>query len=381
MGAVIASTDAAAVFFLLHARGLRLRPRVERDPGGGIRHQRSVRDLSHHRAGGNSAGRQQAPGSRSSVLLAQETILGSLVGLAGGRAVVFVLNRLDLAAGAARAVRRDRSAGHLRVSPQAVHGSGLSRRLHRRPGGRKQRHAGAQHRRRLPRRRDLAGADRDVRAARPAGVAGPSAASRLAGARGGRRADAGRAAGGGVSLASRRFASACARSCSSPGSACAAPSASSSPRFRCWSGCRTRISISTWASWSFWSRCWCRAGPSPRRRAGSTSRFRAVIPLPRRVELDLPGQLEQEIVGYPAARQQSLSSPRPVAVLGAADADRARPTHPDARPRRRACARATISICWRRPRRRRRSTASSSTCRRRRRRIRACSATSSSPAT
>ena len=51
-------------------------------------------------------------------------------------------------------------------------------------------------------------------------------------------------------------------------------------------------------------------------------------PLPRRVELDLPGQLEQEIVGYPVVRQQSLSQARPAAVVGAADPGGARAEDP-----------------------------------------------------
>ena len=45
-----------------------------------------------------------------------------------------------------------------------------------------------------------------------------------------------------------------------------------------------------------------RAGPSRRPRGGCTSRCRAHDPPPRRVELDLPGQLAQELVGYRVGR-------------------------------------------------------------------------------
>ena len=69
------------------------------------------------------------------------------------------------------------------------------------------------------------------------------------------------------------------------------------------------------------------------RRGGCDVALPRSDPLPRRVELDLPGQLEQEIVGYPVSRQQSLSAARPAAVLGAADAGGARREHPESRPR------------------------------------------------
>ena len=51
-------------------------------------------------------------------------------------------------------------------------------------------------------------------------------------------------------------------------------------------------------------------------------------PLPRRVELDLPGQLEQEIVGYPLNANSPYLRARPAAVLGASDAGGARAEDP-----------------------------------------------------
>ncbi|HEY7300454.1 MAG TPA: potassium/proton antiporter [Xanthobacteraceae bacterium] len=98
VGAVVASTDAAAVFFLLHARGLRLRPRVaatievesaSNDPFAVLLTILLVEFLT--------------VGDRSwqyiATLLAEQAGLGTIVGLAGGRAIVFVLNRLGLAQG------------------------------------------------------------------------------------------------------------------------------------------------------------------------------------------------------------------------------------------------------------------------------------------
>jgi cell volume regulation protein A len=98
MGAVIASTDAAAVFFLLHARGLRLRPRVSAT----LEVESGINDpvaifltivLVEILMFGNKAW------SEIAMLLARETLLGGILGFAGGRAVVFVLNRLSLPQG------------------------------------------------------------------------------------------------------------------------------------------------------------------------------------------------------------------------------------------------------------------------------------------
>ncbi|HEY7665969.1 MAG TPA: potassium/proton antiporter [Xanthobacteraceae bacterium] len=98
VGAVVASTDAAAVFFLLHARGLRLRPRVaatlevesgSNDPFAILLTIIVVEFLS---AGERSW--QYVAG-----MLAEQAVLGTVIGLLGGRAIVFVLNRLALAQG------------------------------------------------------------------------------------------------------------------------------------------------------------------------------------------------------------------------------------------------------------------------------------------
>ena len=98
VGAVVASTDAAAVFFLVHARGLRLRPRV----GATLEVESGSNDpfavfltivLVELLLSGE--------GSWQHVLgtLAEEAILGGILGIFGGRTIVYALNRLGLAQG------------------------------------------------------------------------------------------------------------------------------------------------------------------------------------------------------------------------------------------------------------------------------------------
>jgi cell volume regulation protein A len=98
VGAVLASTDAAAVFFLLHAKGLRLRPRV----GATLEVESGINDpfaifltivlieilFSGQRSWTDILG-----------YLMQKAILGGVLGWAGGRAMVLVLNRMELPQG------------------------------------------------------------------------------------------------------------------------------------------------------------------------------------------------------------------------------------------------------------------------------------------
>src|SRR6476646_10350816 len=98
LGAVVASTDAAAVFFLINAGGLRLRPRVRatlevesgtNDPFAVFLTLLLVDYLG---AGGQSW-------SHAFVVLARDLVFGCIIGYGGGRIVAWVLNRLDLPQG------------------------------------------------------------------------------------------------------------------------------------------------------------------------------------------------------------------------------------------------------------------------------------------
>ena len=98
IGTIVASTDAAAVFFLLHARGLRLRPRV----GAVLEVESGTNDplaffltimiietlLVGHQGWLAVAG-----------AVTWKALLGGLLGLASGGGIVFVLNRLSLPQG------------------------------------------------------------------------------------------------------------------------------------------------------------------------------------------------------------------------------------------------------------------------------------------
>src|SRR5947207_3623823 len=98
VGAVVASTDAAAVFFLIHARGLRLRPRVgatlevesgSNDPFAVLLTIILVEFLT---VGDRSLQHVLA-------VFAEQSVLGTVIGVLGGWAIVVVLNRLTLAQG------------------------------------------------------------------------------------------------------------------------------------------------------------------------------------------------------------------------------------------------------------------------------------------
>ena len=98
VGAVIASTDAAAVFLLLHARGLRLRPRLNatlevesatNDPFAIFLTMVLVEILIIG----------PKPWQDIAFVLIRDAVIGGTVGWLGGLAMVFVLNRLELPQG------------------------------------------------------------------------------------------------------------------------------------------------------------------------------------------------------------------------------------------------------------------------------------------
>ncbi|HEY6833151.1 MAG TPA: potassium/proton antiporter [Pseudolabrys sp.] len=98
VGAVVASTDAAAVFFLINARGLRLRPRVRavlevesgtNDPFAVFLALLLVEMLL--------VGDQSW--SHALLTFVRDSVLGCVIGFAGGQVIVWVLNRLGLAQG------------------------------------------------------------------------------------------------------------------------------------------------------------------------------------------------------------------------------------------------------------------------------------------
>jgi potassium/hydrogen antiporter len=98
VGAVVASTDAAAVFLLIHAHGLRLRPRV----GATLEIESGTNDpFAIFLTVALIEIALAADRSWHDVLqeLAVQAIGGALVGLVGGRIIVMALNRLELPQG------------------------------------------------------------------------------------------------------------------------------------------------------------------------------------------------------------------------------------------------------------------------------------------
>src|SRR5438105_8524234 len=98
VGAVVASTDAAAVFLLVHTQGLRLRPRV----GATLEAESGTNDpfaifLTLMLVEFISIG-ESSP-AHVALELAREGLLGAVLGVIGGRLVVIALNRVALPQG------------------------------------------------------------------------------------------------------------------------------------------------------------------------------------------------------------------------------------------------------------------------------------------
>lgn len=97
IGSIVASTDAAAVFLLLHQRGLRLRPRVSAllEVESGLNDPMAVflTLLSIHAVQGSGFGWAQLG------QFALEMGGGGIIGVAGGFALAALINRLELSAG------------------------------------------------------------------------------------------------------------------------------------------------------------------------------------------------------------------------------------------------------------------------------------------
>ncbi|QIG96876.1 MULTISPECIES: potassium/proton antiporter [unclassified Bradyrhizobium] len=98
VGAVVASTDAAAVFLLVHTQGLRLRPRV----GATLEAESGTNDpfaifLTLMLVEFISIGQSSA--SHIAMEFVQEAVLGAIIGVIGGRLVVLALNYVALPQG------------------------------------------------------------------------------------------------------------------------------------------------------------------------------------------------------------------------------------------------------------------------------------------
>ena len=272
VGAVVASTDAAAVFLLVHTQGLRLRPRVgatleaesgSNDPFAVFLTLMLVEFIS---IGHSSPGHVLLE-------LVQEAGLGAILGVIGGRAMVIALNRVALPQGL-HAPFVTTTALVIFGAAQMVHSSGfLAVYL-----------AGIIVGNRPTRAHNSVVTFLDaatwlaqivmfvllgllVSPHRLGSSIGPAVIVALVLMLVARPVA--------VFLCLAPSASTGAKRCSSPGPACAARSRSSWPRSRCWSACRRPIFISTSPSSSSSSRCCCRAGRSGPPRAPCTSRCRA----------------------------------------------------------------------------------------------------------